>query len=71
VTGTCSFAGKAESYDDILPAQHVATAGRGVICSFVKKYVQGTLKMQIIQNGAVRGEAETQASYGVVSLTVD
>lgn len=37
VTGTCSFAGKSESYDDILPAQHVATAGRGVICSFVKK----------------------------------
>jgi hypothetical protein len=71
VTGTCSFAGKAESYDDVLPAQHVATGGRGVLCSFVKKYVQGTLKMQIIQNGAVRNEAETEASYGVVTLEVD
>jgi hypothetical protein len=71
VTGTCSFAGKAESYDDVLPAEHVVTAGRGAICSFVKKYVQGTLKMQIIQNGAVRNEAETEASYGVVTLDVD
>jgi hypothetical protein len=71
VTGTCSFAGKGESYDDILPAQHVATAGRGVLCSFVKKYVQGTLKIQIIQNGTVRDQAETEASYGTVSVTVD
>jgi hypothetical protein len=71
VTGTCSFAGKSESYDDVLPAEHVAEAGRGVLCSFVKKYVQGTLKMQIIQNGAVRNEAETEASYGTVSLNVD
>jgi hypothetical protein len=71
VTGTCSFAGKSVSFDDVLPAQHRATAGRGIICSFVKKYVQGTLKMQIIQNGTVRDEAETEASYGVVSLTVD
>jgi len=71
VTGTCSFAGKSVSFDDVLPAQHVVTAGRGVLCSFVKKYVQGTLKMQIVQNGAVRDQAETQASYGVVSLSVD
>jgi len=71
VTGTCSFAGKAESYDDVLPAEHLAKAGRGVLCSFVKKYVQGTLKMQIIQNGTVRNEAETEASYGVVTLDVD
>lgn len=71
VTGTCSFAGKAVSFDDVLPAQHVLTAGRGVLCSFVKKYVQGTLKIQIGQNGAVRDQAETEASYGVVSLSAD
>lgn len=71
VTGTCSFGGKSESYDDVLPAEHAVAAGRGVICSFVKKYVQGTLKMQISQNGTVRDQAETEASYGVVSLTVD
>jgi hypothetical protein len=71
VTGTCSFAGKSVSFDDVLPAQHIALAGRGIICSFVKKYVQGTLKMQIIQNGNVRNEAETEASYGVVSLSLD
>jgi hypothetical protein len=60
-------------FDDVLPAQHIATAGTGVLCSlfFVKKYVEGTLKMQIIQNRTVRDEAETEASYGVVSLTVD
>jgi hypothetical protein len=57
--------------DNAGPAEHAAAAARGVLCSFVKKYVQGTLKMQIIQNGAVRGEAETEPSYGVVSLTVD
>jgi hypothetical protein len=55
----------------VLPAEHVAKEGKGVLCSFVKKYVQGTLKMQIIQNGVVRNEAETEASYGVITLDVD
>jgi hypothetical protein len=71
VTGTCSFAGKATSFDDVLPAEHTVAGGRGVLCSFVKKYVQGTLRMQIIQNGVVRDQAETEASYGTVSLSVD
>lgn len=71
VTGSCSFAGKSVSFDDVLPAEHVVAGGRGVLCSFVKKYVDGTLRMQIIQNGVVRDQAETTASYGVVSLTVD
>jgi hypothetical protein len=71
VTGNCSFGAKWESYDDILPAEHAVAAGRGVICSFVKKYAQGTLKMQIIQNGTVRKEVETEASYGDVTLDVD
>jgi hypothetical protein len=71
VTGTCSFAGKSVSFDDVLPTEHVVAGGRGVLCSFVKKYVDGTLRMQIIQNGAVRDQAETTASYGTVSLTVD
>jgi tetratricopeptide (TPR) repeat protein len=71
VTGNCNFAGKYESYDDILPAEHVVPAGRGVLCSFVKKYVEGTLKMQIIQNGVVRNEGETEVSYGDVTLDVD
>jgi hypothetical protein len=69
---TSEIAGlKSVSFDDVLPAEHVAAPGRGVLCSFVKKNVQGTLKMQIIQNGAVRDQEETEASCGVVSLSVD
>ena len=72
-TGNCSFSNRAgtnsKSYDDVLPFQITGENVDTVNCSFISKSdFRHALKLEILKDGKVVGESDTDAPYGVVSV---
>ena len=75
-TGTCSFSNRggttSKSYDDVLPFQATADNVDTVNCSFISKSdFRHDMKLEILKDGRVIGESETDAPYGLVSVMRD
>jgi hypothetical protein len=72
-TGNCSFSNRAgtnsKSYDDVLPFQVTGENVDTVNCSFISKSdFRHDMKLEILKDGKVIGESDTDAPYGVVSI---
>lgn len=74
--GNCSFSNRAgtnsKSYEDDLPLQITGENVATVNCSFISKSdFRHDLKLEIIKDGKVIGESDTDAPYSVVSVLPD
>jgi hypothetical protein len=72
-TGNCSFSSRvgtnSKSYEDVLPFQITGENVDTVNCSFISKSdFRHDLKLEILKDGKVIGESDTDAPYGVVSV---
>jgi tetratricopeptide (TPR) repeat protein len=75
-TGTCSFSNRggtnSKSYDDVLPFQVTGESVDTVNCSFISKSdFRHDMKLEILKDGQVIGESDTNAPYGLVSVVRD
>ncbi len=75
-TGNCSISnragGNSKSYDDVLPFEVTIENADSVNCSFSSKSdLRYDLKLEILKDGKVIGESDTNAPYGLVSVYRD
>lgn len=74
-SGDCFFANHSgsisKSFDSSIPFQATFTGVENVNCSFIKKSTYGALKLEVVKDGKVIGESDTDASYGLVSVSRD
>jgi len=75
-TGTCSISNRSgtssKSYDDVLPFQMTVENVDSVNCNFISKSdFRHDMKLEILKNGNVIGEANTDAPYGLVGVARD
>jgi hypothetical protein len=75
-TGNCGFSnragGNSRSYDDVLPFQVTVENVDSVNCSFSSKSdFRYDLKLEILKDGRIIGESDTNAPYGLVSVYRD
>lgn len=75
-SGDCSYSNRAgtvsKSYDEVLPFQVTVENVDTVNCSFISKSdFRHDLKLEIIKDGKVIGESDTDAPYGLVSVARD
>jgi hypothetical protein len=75
-TGNCSISnragGNSKSYDDVLPFEVTVANADSVNCSFSSKSdFRYDLKLEILKDGRVIGESDTNAPYGLVSVYRD
>ena len=73
--GDCYFSNRvgsiSKSYDGAIPFQTTVEGVDRVSCSFTKHSTRGVLKLEIIKDGNVIGESDTNASLGGVSVSRD
>lgn len=75
-SGQCYYSNSAgtvsKSYDDVIPFQLTVENVDTVNCSFISKSdFRHDLKLEIIKNGKILGESDTDAPYGLVSVARD
>lgn len=75
-SGTCYYSNRAgttsKTYDEVLPFQATIENVDSVNCSFISKSdFHHDLKLEIVKDGKVIGESDTDAPYGLVGVTRD
>ncbi len=75
-SGTCFYTNRAgtvsKSYDEVLPFQTTVENVDSVNCHFISKSdFHHDLELEIVRDGKVIGESDTDAPYGLVGVTRD